>query len=347
MKAAVLEQANRLNVREVPTPQCPPDGLLLRVDGCALSAADIRAIRHGGEGVVLPVVPGREVVATIVEVGRNVRGYYDSQRVTFGPCLPCGRCHFCRRGQSTVCEDSLTVGADCDGGLAEYLAMPSGAARQALLNRVPDGVDTAAAVLAHSLACCINAQDMVGVGLGDSVLVIGCGPMGCLHAMLARARGATMIAMADASPERLKLAEAAGADRYVSETGDALRDRVWGCTARRGVDVVIVASSSPEALRDALGTVASRGRVSLVPEGEVAAGVAQADMARVRSLELTLAGGRGAAAHQNYAALQLIRSGQVDAERIITHRFRLDRVGQAVDVAESPSALKVLVEPGT
>jgi len=345
MKAAVLEATDSVVVKDVPTPECPADSVLVRVDGCAVSQLDMRAYRGIRETVRPPVILGRHLVGTIVEVGAEVRGYYDSERVTFAPDVPCGTCYSCRSGYSTVCEDVVRIGIDWDGGFAEYMVMPGRAVRHGSLNKVPDGVSTPAASLAQPLATCINAQAMLHVGLGDRVLVIGCGPLGCLHAMLAHAHGATRLIMADVLPERLSMAGVVAADRYVNTTAEDLTAAVKAYTDDRGADVVIVACEAPEAQQQAISLAAPRGRICFfagIPDDPT---VPALDRNRLRSRELTVVGSYGATARHNYKALQLIRSGQVNTEKIITHRFGLDGIVAALDTAESKGGLKVLVGP--
>ncbi len=345
MKAAVLEDTGRLTVKEVPTPECTADAILIRVDACAVCGTDIKALRHGHDMVKTPVIPGHELAGTIVEVGEDVHGYYDSERVTVAPTVPCGVCHYCREGHSTVCRNVMDIGSSCDGGFTEYLLVPPAAVRSAAVNKVPKGVSSAAAALTEPLACCLNAQQMLAVTAGDSVLVIGCGPIGCLNAMLARALGAGRIIMADIDDRRLQMAEVARADAYVNSSEIDLKERVLAKTSDRGADVVIVACQSAEAQQQALDYVAPRGRVNFfggLPKGS---GKIAFDSNRLHYEELTLIGNHGSTADQNYRALQLIAGGHVDAERLITHRFPLTMIGEAYEAAETKVGLKVIVEP--
>jgi L-iditol 2-dehydrogenase len=345
MKAGVLEAVNELALREVETPACTDDTILVRVDACAVCGTDVKALRHEHRVVKPPVVLGHELAGTIVEVGHEVHGYYSSERVTVAPAVPCGICHYCRRGYSTVCENLLDIGLSTNGGFAEFMLVPPAAVSHACVNKIPDGVSAAAAALTEPLACCLNAQEMLGVAAGDRVLIIGCGPIGCLNAMLARTLGASRILMADVDARRLKLAEAAGADAYVNSAEQDLKEKVLARTKDRGADVVIVACASAAAQEGALDLVARRGRLSFfggLPQGS---GPIRLDSNRLHYGELTLLGNHGSTPDQNYRALQLISGGQVQTEKVITHRFRLAEVEHAISVAESGEGLKVLVEP--
>lgn len=344
MKAAVLEGINRIRLKEVQTPVCTGDTILVRVDACAVCGTDVKALRHGHHMIKPPVILGHELAATIVSVGGSTHGYYDSERVTVAPAVPCGICHFCRRGYSTVCENSLDIGLTWNGGFAEFMLVPPAAVSHASVNKIPDGVSAAAAALTEPLACCLNAQEMLKVRAGDSVLIVGCGPIGCLNAMLARTLGASRILMADVSARRLELAEPAGADHYINSTEQDLKEKVLAGTNDRGADVVIVACGNAKAQESAVELVAPRGRISFFGGLPKDSGAIRFDSNRLHYAELTLVGNHGSTTDQNYRALQLIASGQVCTERVITHRFGLGGVEQAIAMAESGEALKVLVE---
>ena len=345
MKAAVLEGIDKISLKEVETPTCTDDTILVRVDACAVCGTDVKALRHGHDMIKPPVILGHELAGTIVEVGGEVHGYYSSERVTVAPAVPCGICHFCRRGYSTVCENILDIGSSWDGGFAEYMLVPPAAVSHASVNKIPDGVSAAAAALTEPLACCLNAQQMLKVAAGDRVLVVGCGPIGCLNAMLARTLGASRVLMADVDARRLTMAEAAGADAYINSAEQDLKEKVWARTNDRGADVVIVACGNAKAQEGASELVARRGRLNFfggLPRGS---GPISFESNRLHYAELTLVGNHGSTPDQNYRALQLISSGQVDTEKVITHRFPLAQVEQAIAAAESAEGLKVLVEP--
>ena len=310
MKAAVLEGINRIHLKEVPTPVCSADTILVRVDACAVCGTDVKALRHGHRMIKPPVILGHELAATIVSIGSNAHGYYVSERVTVAPAVPCGVCHACRRGYSTVCENILDIGSTWNGGFAEFMLIPPAAVRSASVNKIPDGVSAAAAALTEPLACCLNAQERLKVRAGDSVLIIGCGPIGCLNAMLARTLGASRILMADVSAGR----------------------------------VVIVACGNAKAQETSVELVAPHGRLNFFGGLPKDSGPISFDSNRLHYAELTVVGNHGSTPDQNYRALQLIASGQVNVESVITHRFGLDEVEKAIATAESGEGLKVLVE---
>jgi L-iditol 2-dehydrogenase len=344
MEAAVLKGIGEIRLEDVETPVCGDGDVLVRIDACAVCGTDVKALRHGHRMVKPPVILGHELAGTIVEVGSGVDGYYNSQRVTVASAVPCGTCYYCQRGQSTVCRDILDIGSSWPGGFAQHMLVPARAVRTGCINKIPDGVSAAAAALTEPLSCCLNAQELLAVGPGDHVLIIGSGPVGCLNAMLARALGATSVILANRSAPRLEMARVVGADRYVNTSQEELADAVAEMTRGRGADVVIVACASGEAQEQSVGLAASRGRLNFFGGLPGDAPAIAFDSNRLHYEELTLVGNHGATPYQNYKALQLIASGRVDTEAIVTHRFPLARVEEAIRKAESHEGLKVLVE---
>jgi L-iditol 2-dehydrogenase len=261
MKAAVFHGPGDLRVAEMPRPQVGDAEVLLQIGACALCGSDVRTFRHGARNINRPVVLGHELSGTIVEIGAAVSGYRTGQRVAVAPAIPCGDCVYCRRGVETMCERLRSIGYEFDGGLAEFMAVPASAVRAGCVNPVPDAVPFAEAAIAEPLACIINAQELLSVGEGDTVAVIGAGPVGCLHAGLARVRGASAVVLVDMRAERLKIAEAF-ADLTIDASREDVHARVLETTHGLGASVVIVAAPSHRAQEQAIFLAARRGRIN-------------------------------------------------------------------------------------
>ncbi len=345
MKAAVLEEVGKLKIKDVETPKCPPDGLLIKVAACAVCGTDVKVYHHGHRLITLPRITGHEVAGTIVEVGEEVRGYHVSRRVAVAPAVPCGECYFCHRGIQGMCENLTAIGYHYDGGFAEYMAIPGVAARNGCVNSVPPGISFEEAALAEPLACSINAQELMGVGLSDVVVIIGAGPIGCLNAGLAKARGATRVILTDIKKERLKLAEkVAGADLYLNVTGDELKERIFAETERRGADKVIVACSSAKAQAESLGLVAKRGVVDFfggLPQDEP---YIKFNSNLLHYREFSVVGNHGSAPRHNALALGLIAAGKINVKDLITHRFTISDTLKGIEITEKAEGLKVIVK---
>jgi L-iditol 2-dehydrogenase len=214
------------------------------------------------------------------------------------------------------------------------------------LNRIPDGLGFAEASVAEPLACVLNGQELARVGDGDTVVVIGSGPIGCLHVRLARARGAARVILIDLNSDRL--AEAAALVNpdltIVSSETDPV-EAVLEATAGRGADVVITAAASGAAQEQGLRMLARQGRLSLFGGLPKDAPTITVDANLVHYRELSIVGVNGSSPEHNKQALNLIASGAVPVADLITHRLPLDRVLDAIGIVGRGEAIKVTIEP--
>jgi L-iditol 2-dehydrogenase len=246
----------------------------------------------------------------------------------------------------TICPNQTSVGYHYDGGFAEYLVVP----RQVLavdgLNRIPDGVGFDEASVAEPLACVLNGQELAGVGAGDVVVVVGSGPIGCLHVRLARARGAARVFLVELNRSRLDLSSAVvQPDAAVCSAEVDAVDEVLKLTNGRGADVVITAAASGKAQEEALLMAARGGRISLFGGLPKDNPTITFDSNLVHYRELTVVGANGSSPAHNKQALELIATGAVPVADLITHRLRLEQVLDAFGIVARGEAIKVTVEP--
>ena len=207
---------------------------------------------------------GHEIAGEIVEVGEGVTGWAPGDRVQVIAAIPCGECDFCTGGLETICPNQVSMGYDFDGGFAPFMIVPPAVLKVDGLNRIPDGVSFAEASVAEPFACAINAQELIDVHDGDTVVVVGSGPIGCLHVRLARARGAETVYLVELSRERLDLAaEVVKPDAAICAGEVDPVAAVLELTGGKGVSVVITAAASGAAQEQALQMLAPRGRFSL------------------------------------------------------------------------------------
>ena len=214
------------------------------------------------------------------------------------------------------------------------------------VNRIPDGLSYAEASVTEPLACALNAQELARVGDGDVVVVMGAGPIGCLHVRLARSRGAAKVYLTDINIDRLKLsADRVEPDAAIEGSGADVIDRVMELTDGRGASVIITAAPSGKAQEDAIDMAAPQGRVSFfggLPKDDP---FIRCNSNTVHYRELSLIGANGSSPDHNRRALGLIASGAVPVDDLITHRVPLERVQDAIDAVLSGEAIKVVVEP--
>jgi L-iditol 2-dehydrogenase len=345
VKVARLYAPGDLRVEDALDPEAGSGELVVRVRSCSTCGTDAKIFHHGHHHISLPRVLGHEIAGEVVEVGAGVEGFAAGDRVQVIAAIPCGECFYCRRGRETVCENLESIGYQYDGGFAEFMRVPGKVLDREGVNRVPEHVPFEAASLTEPLACVLNGQEIADVGDGDVVVVLGGGPIGCLHVRLARARGASSIILADVNERRLELSARAEPDVAINSSKEDAVDAVRKATDGRGADVVITATGAGAAQEQALEMAAARGRISLFGGLPRDNSVIRFDSNLVHYRELIVVGAYGSAPRHNRAALELIASGAVQVQDLITHRLPLDRVRDAIDIVTSGEGLKVVVEP--
>jgi len=332
-------------VVDVERPACPPDGLLLRVLACGLCGSDLRTLRSGHHRVALPYVIGHEISAVVAETGHAYGGRWAvGNRLSIAPLVFCGTCDRCVEGRFELCDGYREIGQAWPGGLAEYLALPGEAVARGTIRALPDGLDPVLATVAEPLSSCIHAQDTGGVGLGDVVAILGSGPVGCLHAMLARARGAAAVIIADVNPDRLELCERFAPDHLVDASKVDLVAEVRRLTGGRGADVVVTANPVPASQVQALEMVRRGGRVLLfggLPPEQARPGL---DTNLIHYNALRVMGTTIFAPRHHAQAIGLLAGGRIDAAGLVTHRLPLERFSEGAAAALEGRALKVVFE---
>ena len=348
MLAATYTQGRGFEIREILSPRCAPDELLVRVQATAICGTDVKIIRHGSRRAAAGqrLVLGHEFAGTVQEVGAAVAGFTAGMRVGVAPNFGCGRCDACIRGKANLCADFSAFGIDRDGSHAPVVRIPGAAVAQGNVAELPASATWEEAALAEPLACVLNAQRGVNLAPGESVVVYGVGPMGLLHVILAAASGAGRIVAVDTNARRLAKALELGATLALDGGREAVPERLRAATGGRGADVVFTAVSVPGVIPEALSLLAPCGRLSLF------AGLAQEQSAvaldanLIHYRNLTVTGTTGGANADYRAALQAIASRRVDVRPVISHRFPLAHLQAAYDVALSGQGLKVVLTAG-
>jgi L-iditol 2-dehydrogenase len=346
LKAATFYAPGDIRLEQVPEPDAAPGEVKIRVRACSTCGTDVKISRSGHPNMTAPQIMGHEIAGEIVEVGAGTEGWAPGDRVQVIAAVPDGTCPDCLAGHQAICPNQVSMGYQFPGGFAEYMIVPREVLAVDGMTRIPDGLSYAEASLAEPLACVLNGQELARVGEGDTVVVIGAGPIGCLHVRLARARGAARVILIDLNPGRLAAAAALVAPdlTIATEHGDPVA-AVLGATDGRGADVVITAAASGRAQEQGLQMLARRGRLSLFGGLAKDAPTITVDANLVHYRELTLVGVNGSTPAHNKRALELIASGAVPVADLITHRLPLDDVLAAIEIVARGEAIKVTIEP--
>ena len=346
MKGAVFYAPGDVRLEDVPEPTAGPGEVKLRIRNCSTCGTDVKIFKNGHQNMDPPQIMGHEIAGEIVEIGDGVEGWQIGDRVQVIAAVPCGKCDECPRGRMTVCPNQTSMGYQYPGGFAEYMVVPKNVLDVDGLNRIPDNLSFAEASVAEPFACVINGQELARVGDGDDVIVVGSGPIGCLHVRLARSRGARRVFLADLNRDRLdQAAEMVKPDATICSGEVDIIEAVMELTDGRGVDVAITAAAAGVTQEQALQYTARQGRISFFGGLPKDNPIIACDSNLVHYRELTIVGANGSSPAHNKQALELISTGAVPVDDLITHRLPLDQVLDAIQIVANGEAIKVTIEP--
>jgi Threonine dehydrogenase and related Zn-dependent dehydrogenases len=345
MKALVLEGIQKVSYKDVPTPECPHDGLLIKMDSVGLCGSDVRTYFHGHQSVKYPCILGHENAGTIVEVGSDVKGYAVNEKVIVNPVVPCGKCSYCLKGLQNMCSDRLTYGHHIQGGFAEYMVVPGIGLEKGQVLKIPAGVSTDEIVIAELLSTVVSAQDYANVTLGETVVIIGAGPIGCLHSEVARLRGAEKIIMVNRSQERLEMSKRFSGTHFINSSKENAVERVKEITDGLGADIVIVAAPSVEAEEEGLNMLRKRGRLVIFGGTPKDNSIAKFDSNKIHYNEIAILGTFSTNPTDFKKAFDLVVNRMIKTEGFVTHILPLEKMEEGVREIQSGRALKVVLKP--
>jgi len=331
MKAVVIEEPNRLAVKQIADPTPLATEVVVKVEACGICGTDIHVLRGEFAPTRYPIVPGHEFCGEVVASGGDVRNVKVGDFVAVDPSLFCGRCRQCRAGRFNLCENWNAIGVGtANGASAEFVAVPSSNAFS-----LPQDLPRHWGALVEPLSCAVHGLDMVDVKVAEDYLIYGAGTMGLLLAQLAKDAGASRVEMVARNTQRHALAKRLAADRIAVSADELDQPQGW--------DVVIDATGVVPAIEDGLKRVARGGTFLMF-------GVANADATatfspfRVYNDEIKIVGSM-AVLHSFERALALLAKGVIDSAAMITNRFTFDDYLGAIDTFLAGSGLKVQVGP--
>lgn len=341
MRGAYFLGNQTIETRPLP-PLHPGKGeVLLRVCACGVCGTDVHIYR-GGKGsadVTPPVILGHEFSGFVEELGAGVTGLKVGQLVTVDPNIYCGTCPPCRTGHKQTCHHMQAVGVTMDGGFADYCVAPA-----AQCITVPEGTDPELAALGEPLACCLHGIDRAAIRPGDTVLVIGGGTIGQMMLQLAKLSGAGKVLLSEPVAARRELALSLGADGAIDPMNEELNARLTELTGQDGANVVIECVGSPRTVSQAVDAATRCGRIVLfgVPPVD---GVLSTSLYAIYQKELTILGSFVNPDTQS-RAVALIASGRLKLKPLITHRFPVCQLEDAIKMQQGAESVKVLVTAG-
>ncbi|MDR2185925.1 MAG: alcohol dehydrogenase catalytic domain-containing protein [Treponema sp.] len=344
MKAAVYLDKNIIEVREVPAPKPDADSVLVKVRSCAVCGSDIRIFHHGNSRVKPPQILGHESSGEVVETGANVTRFKKGDRVALGADVPCGECSFCEAGIGNNCQINYAMGYQFAGSFAEYVLLNKTVVNYGPVHRIPDTMSFDEGALAEPLACVLNAVELTGIRLGDTVVIIGAGPIGCMIIPVAYMSGAARVIVVQRSRPRMEAAKKFNADVYICSSEEDPIKRVLEETGGLGADVIFTANPSPQSHADALKMAKNRARINLFG-GLPAGSTVTLDTNIIHYKELFVMGAHGSLPRHHQQAIELIAAKRPDIKPYMSHFFSLDQINEAFAAAEGHQGMRVVVHP--
>lgn len=347
MKAAVYLGKEQLPVQDVPEPTLSEGEVLLSIDACSVCGTDLRTYRHGDAKITPPRILGHEFCGRVVESRAPDANVKVGDRVVMYIVLVSKTDRYVEMGRENLTAHRTTMSYHHDGAFAPLMKVPALAVRQGNLFKVTrHDIPSDHLSVAEPLGCCMNAHSRLRVGLKDTVAVIGAGPIGIMHAVLARLQGAQKVIVLDNNPRRLEMAKAFDLDATVLVQPDGShRAEVTALTDGFGPDVVIVAVSAAAAQNDALEMAGKAARVNFFAGLPKSAPTATLNVNTIHYKELEISGSYSEKKSDFQAAFALINSGRFPADKIVTHTLPLPRIEEAFTLMESGEALKVCIHP--
>lgn len=345
MKAGILQKVEQIVVKDVPDPELGEGSVIIRVKICSICGTDLRIYHYGHSRIRLPQILGHEIAGEVKAVGSGVASVRVGDRVAITPRIACGQCFYCQQGKYIYCLNSLSFGYQLPGGYAEYLLVPKRGVEFGVVNVVPDGVSFEAAALAEPLSCCLRAQRTSGVSRGDTVVVIGGGPVGMMHCRLAKANAAGRVILVERESWRLEQVNLDSVDQIVDSAKSDVEAEILALTQGNGADVVIVACSSAQAQEQSVSLAARGGRVNFFGGLPPDRSQISIDSNLIHYREVSIQGSHGSLPEDNREALDMLGRGLLRIDDLITHRFPLDSIREAFLYAESRKGMHLAVMP--
>jgi L-iditol 2-dehydrogenase len=348
MLAAVYRGVNDVRMEEVPVPEIGPEEILVRVHTCGICGTDLKKIATGSHSA--PRIFGHETSGVIAKVGEGVRKFAAGERVVVFHHIPCRECYYCQNKTFAQCDIYKKVGCTAGfepsgGGFAEYVRVMDWIVEKGTV-RIPDGISFEQACFVEPVNTCIKGIETLRLRAGETVLVIGQGPIGLILATLAKRAGARVIT-SDLYPARLTIASSFDLELTIDASQADAGQVVRRMTEGRGADAVILAVGGNGLIRPAMEAARPGGRVLLF--AQTARGEATIDPAAVCVDEKALLGSYSASVELQEESVRFVMNREMDLERLISHRFPLESGVEALKLAAhpQPDSMKIVIQPGS
>ena len=344
MKSAYLIDVKKFEMRQDSEPKAGPRDIVLDIKACGVCGSDLRRWREGPGGT--PVVPGHEITGVVSQVGAEVSTYKLGEHIAVAPDIHCGECYYCKHAQYNLCDSLhfLGITPGYPGGFAEKILLTDEVLRLGVVHKIPAGLSMDDAALSEPCSSVLACHDRIHTSIDDVVVVMGAGPIGCIHTAVAHARGARVI-ISEPSDIRRNLAERFDPELIVNPFEEDLGEAVRKMTEGRGADIVICANPVPATQTQAVEIVRKRGKVMLFGGLPKDNHMVPFDGNRIHYNEIEVMGTFSYHPTYHAQALEALQRGIIPADKLITAKMSLDEVQKGFETAAGGEALKVIINP--
>lgn len=343
MKAAVFKGIENIVVEEIPIPKCPEDGILIRVHFCGICGGDIRNYSNGLRGGIKEQIMGHEISGEIVETGTKIERWQVGDRVALAPDVSCGKCWYCKRGLVNLCQNHKMLGMHFPGGYAQYIVLPHEVLERGFVEKIPNALSYRQAAFAEPVSGVVACHKRIGTSAGDTVVIIGDGPIGCIHIEVVHAFGAKAVIL---GRRKLRRTEQFSPDLAVDNCNpENAVNEVLEFTDGIGADYVIVATPNVEPQMQALKMVRKRGTVVIYGGAPKNACMTQLDSNLIHYNEITVTGSFSYPSVGLKDALGMIESQKITAEKYLNMTVSLYDIPKGIQKSKEGEAIKVLIDP--
>lgn len=343
MKVTKLTAAMTFETVELPAPALPQDGIVIQIAACGLTDHDVKA--YFDEAACESGVLGGQAAGTVVAVGENAAGFTVGDRVLFSRYVSCGICAHCRGGKPQQCGNRKELGNQLMGGMAEFLAVDGHMLQNGCVAKLPRNLKFEEVGGADATAAVFNAQRLCGIGPGQKILVLGCGPAGCMHTHIAKLRGADTIVQADVVASRMEMSRPFMADYLLDLSWEDLSEAVREATGGKGVDVAIVAASDPAAFAHAVREAAVGGKIILFSRFGQKGENVPVDLKAMQEKQLQLAACDGYTREDVEEVLWLASKRKINLKWMVTSVVDPEDLPKKMETIRNGKELRVVVHP--
>jgi len=346
MKAVYLVGAKTLEMREVPDPFVPEDGLVLRVKACGICGSDLRRWNEGPSKGIDGLILGHEITGIVEEIGEEVKEYSVGDRLAVAPDIRCGVCYYCQRGMFNLCDNIRFIGITpgYPGGFAENIVLTNEILNCGIVNRMPKEMSFVEGTISEPYCSALAVHEKAGTSLKDTVVILGAGPMGCILTAIAQARGAIVI-LSDPNETRRDFAKCFHPKAIIDPSREDVVSRVRELTHGLGADIVICANPVAETQVQAVEMVRKAGRVVLFGGLPKSNSSVSLNTNAIHYGEIVVEGSFSYHPTLHKLALEVLRRRLISSELFITHIFPLEKINEAFAIGSSGMGLKIVITP--